>query len=136
MKKLIVLIAAMAMVSVSIGCSSSGLMSHFKKDKCNGGCQAPPVNPSYGYPAGDCESGNCGGGGQYYGGGQIINSGQQSTSYMNDSYSQGDPYINGSNPGGATINPPVFDSYSGPSYGSTIVPPAASGTLPTPTIGN
>ena len=127
MKKLIVLIAAMAMLIGSIGCSGSGLSSHFKK--CQGGCQAPPVNPSYGYPAGDCATGNCGG---QYGGGQIINSGQ--TSYYMDG--QSDPYMNGSNLNGASINPPVFDNYSGPSYGSTIVPPANSGTLPTPSIGN
>lgn len=132
MKKLIVLIAAIAMLSMSVGCSSSGLLSHFKS-RCSGGCQSPPVNPSYGYPTGDCGSGNSEG--QYIGGGQVIDSGN-SASYMGDGYIQGDPYINGSNSGDASINPPVFDSYSGTSYGSTIVPPASSGTLPTPSSGN
>lgn len=114
MKKMIVLIAAMTLLSVSVGCSGSGLLSQFKS-RCSGGCQTPPVNPSFGYPAGDCNSSAAEG--EFIGGGQVIDAGN-STSYMNDSYIQSDPYMSGSNSGGATINPPVFDSYSGPSYGS------------------
>ena len=132
MKKMIVLIAAMTLLSLSVGCSGSGLLSQFKS-RCSGGCQTPPVNPSFGYPAGDCNSSAAEG--EFIGGGQVIDAGN-STSYMNDGYIQSDPYMSGSNSGGATINPPVFDSYSGPSYGSTIGPPASSGNLPAPPIGN
>jgi len=118
MKKLIVSIAAMTMLFSAVGCSS-GPLSRFRS-KSNS-CQAPPANPDFGFQSGS----------------QIISSGDQTTtSYMNDSYSQGDPYINGSNNGSATINPPVFDRYSDPSYGSTIVPPDSSGTLPKPNRGN
>jgi hypothetical protein len=129
MKKTILTIAAIMLLGSIAGCSNGPILSHFRNG-CKNGCQAPPATPSYGYPAGDCATGNCAGPG-----GQIISSGQ-ATSYMNDSYGVSDPYINGSNYDGATINPPVFDSYSTPGYGSTIVPPASSGTLPTPSIGN
>ncbi len=145
MKNSIICLAAIAMLCSTVGCANGPVREFVRNAICNDGCQAPPADPSYGFgfdsaSTGDCATGNCSSsqpivhGGQDFG--SVSGSVPHSTSYINDSYSQGDPYINGSNYGGATINPPVFDSYSGPSYGSTIVPPGSSGTLPTPIGGN
>lgn len=58
------------------------------------------------------------------------------SSYLNDSYIQNDPYLSGSSYDGATINPPVFDSYGGTNSGGTISVPGNGGTLPNPGPGN
>jgi len=141
MKKLLVSLASIAMICSTVGCANGPVRNFLRNAICDRGCEGPQVDPSYGFGfdgvSGDCANGNCAqpmGGGQLLGNAPSINGSlPTNTSYMNDSFSQGDPYISGSNYGGATINPPVFDSYSGPTYGSTIVPPANSGSLPVPT---
>ena len=125
MKKLILCLSAVAMLSMTAGCANGPIRSFLRNTICNRGCEAPPVAPSYGVgfdqvPSTGCATGNC-------------NSGQiHGTSYLNDGQIQGDPYIHGSNYGGATINAPVFDSGSSPGFGSTTVPPVSTGILPGP----
>ncbi len=125
MKKTLVFLTATAMLIATTGCANGPIRSLFGGKQCNS-CNAPAADPSMGYgynesayPTGDCP--NC------------VSGQADSPVYMNDGTI--DPYVQGSNYGGATINPPVFDSYSNPSFGGTIVPPGSSGTLPSPGNG-
>ena len=126
MKKTLAFLMVAAMLVATTGCANGPIRSLFRGKQCNT-CNAPAANPSFGYgysetayPVGtdcsNCVSGNAG-----------------SPAWIDSGSS--DPYVHGSNYGGATINPPVFDSYSNPSYGGTIVPPGSSGTLPDPGSG-
>ncbi len=129
MKKFLISLAAFAMLSTTVGCANGPVRNFLCDAICTQGCEAPPAEPSFGFAAdAGCATGNCNHGlptqGEIFNGGFI--QGQV----------QGDPYINGSNFNGATINPPVFDGSSNPSFGSTIVPPASSGTLPFPAGGS
>lgn len=142
MKKLFILLAAAALVSTTVGCANGPIRNLFRGSTCDT-CQPPAAEPSFGFNYGaastaptGCQSGNCSGVASQSA--PITNpsiGNAVGTSYMNDSYIQSDPYINNSNIGGATINPPVFDGYGGPSYGGTTVPPGSSGILPVPNGG-
>ena len=123
MKNLILSLAIASILCATVGCAGGGLCNWWRNKHNNNGCQ-PALEPSYGFGYQQpCATGNCG-------------DMTQGTNYMNDSFIQSDPYMSGSNFGGATINPPVFDNYSNPSFGSTIVPPASSGIMPGPSNGN
>jgi len=117
MKNLILSLAIVTLLCSTVGCA--GLCEWWSNKHNNNGCQ-PAMEPGYGFgyqQQQPCATGNCG---------------QTGASYMNDGFIQNDPYTSGSNFGGATINPPVFDNYSNPSYGGTIVPPASNGIMPGP----
>ena len=121
MKRLIICLAAFAMLSTTVGCANGPIRSLLKKHQCNNGCEAPASDPSYGY--GFDQSAN----------GTISTPVVQNGNIQGQV--QGDPYIYGSNYGSATINPPVFDGNSNPSYGSTIAPSNSNGMLPPPNGG-
>ncbi len=115
MKNVILCIAIGAVLSATIGCANGPIRNFFRGSSCNT-CQ-PPAQPNMGFDN-SCANGTC-----------------STSSYMNDSYIQNDPYMNGSKAGGATINPPVFDGYEFPNTGGTIVSPDSSGLLPGPSGG-
>ncbi len=103
----------MASLLVATAGCANGLGKFCGRNQCDP-CNQPASDPSFGPGYGETViSGNAG-----------------SPVYMDGATS--DPYVHGSNYGSATINPPVFDSYSNPSYGGAIVPQGSSGTLPSP----
>ncbi len=117
MKQLILSCAVIALLGTTAGCANGPIGRFFFRGSECDVCQPPAAAPSYG-PG--CAGGACQ---------------TQGASYLNDSFIQGDPYLNGSNLGGATINPPVFDTFGSPNAGGTIVSPGSSGELSGPANG-
>ncbi len=125
MKKTVLYLLLAALLFATTGCAN-GPVRRFLCGKLCTTCQ-PASEPSFGFgsddsawSSGDGHCVNCVDG----------NYGGSAPTYLGEGDS--DPYVQGSYYGGASINPPVFDSYSGPGYGSTIVPPGSSGILPNP----
>ena len=117
MKNTLAFLMASALLIATVGCANGPFRNLCRGKQSCDPCNAPAANPSFGY-----------------GYGETVNYGSAGTpTYVDGATS--DPYVHGSNYGSATINPPVFDSYSSPSYGGTIVPQGSSGTLPAPGNG-
>jgi hypothetical protein len=117
MKKTVLCMLAAVVLLSTTGCANGPVRRFLCGRLCNT-CQ-PPVEPTFGFGHADSDwaddQGHCV---------NCVDGGVTSV--------EGDPYVHGSYYNGATINPPVFDSYSSPSYGGTIVPPGSSGILPNP----
>lgn len=120
MKRAALLVLAGLILCTTTGCAN-GPVRNFLRGVLHGPCKAPAPEPSFGMGFDDTV-------------GTCVDCQKASTpGYLGDGYA--DPYIQGSNFGGASINPPVFDSYSSPTYRDTTVPPASTDIMPSPGPG-
>ncbi len=118
MRKVIFLLLIAVLIGTTSGCANGPFRSMFRGNDCNT-CSAPASEPGYGI--GYSDSDDCV---------TVSHGGGHSSSWVDGGYS--DPYVQGSNYGGASINPPVFDGFGSSPAGSTIDSPQSNGTLPTP----
>jgi hypothetical protein len=118
MRKVIFLLLIAILIGTTSGCANGPIRRLFQGNDCNT-CNAPASEPGFGFGySGDDDCVTCSHGGS------------ATPSYVDNGYS--DPYVQGSNYGGASINPPVFDGFGSSPAGSTTGSPQSNGTLPDP----
>lgn len=114
MKSTFAILLASLVLCATAGCRNGPIRNMMGSKQCDP-CCAPSADPSFG-------------------------AGYSETAYPVESPTyidgvSGDPYIHGSNYGGATMSTPALNELSTPVYDSTIVPPDSSGSLPSPGPG-